>query len=212
MRDATDLELLQACVEGNRRAWAVFVERFTRYVWYLVNATGRRYGLELAEDALADLHNDVFVALLEDDRRRLRQYQGKNGASVRSWIRVITIRRTIDTLRKRRGGHLSLDVEEDEGPRAPTLVDTAPDALSALLDRETDARRDGLWALVEQLPEADQTLLRLLYDQRLPVPAACAALNIKRGALYTRKTRLIKRLRALAAEAGLIEASDGDPP
>lgn len=207
MRDASDLDLLQGCIDGDRRAWAAFVERFTRYVWYLINATGKRYGLSLSEDEIADLHNDLFLALLEDDRRRLRHYGGHNGASVRSWVRVITIRRTIDALRKRRGGHLSLDVpaDDDGAPRAPVLTDDGPSALDALLNHEADARRSQLWALVEQLSTADQTLLHLLYDQRLPVDDACALLRIKRGALYTRKNRVIHRLRALAQEAGLTD-------
>jgi RNA polymerase sigma factor (sigma-70 family) len=204
VQDPTDLELLHACIAGDRRAWEIFVQRFTRYVWYLVDATGKRYDASLSADDLADYHNDVFVALLENDRHRLRQFQGKNGCSVRSWIRVITIRRTVDALRRRRA-HLQLDPEPTDD-RAPMrqLVDASPDPLESLITAQGQRRGAQLNQLIEHLSVSDRLLLQLLYQQKLSVDATAAALKIKRGALYTRKTRIIKRLRALATEAGLI--------
>ncbi|MCB9536121.1 MAG: sigma-70 family RNA polymerase sigma factor [Myxococcales bacterium] len=206
MDQPTDLELLQGCIAGERRAWDRFVERFTRYVYYLIQLTGRRYGAAFGDDAVADLHNDVFLSLIEDDRRRLRAFEGRNGCSVRSWIRVITIRKTLDALRRRRP-HLSLDATVEEGGAAPQLADEGPDPLEVLVAREDAARRAQFDALVEQLKPADRLLLSLLYEQKLPVEEAAAALRISRGALYTRKTRIIKRLRAIAEDEGLAQPS-----
>ena len=207
MHDATDHELLLACIAGERRAWDVFVERFTRYVYYLIQLTGRRYGAGFEPDAVADLHNDVFVSLLEDDRRRLRAFEGRNGCSPRSWIRVITIRKTLDVLRRRRS-HLSLDARADDDGQPMQIADEGPDALEAMVDREDAARSAHVDALIAQLKPADRLLLELLYAQKLPVEEAAAALRISRGALYTRKTRIIKRLQEIAEEAGL-RAPDG---
>lgn len=195
--DIADRALLQRCVDGDRRAWGPFVERFTRYVYYLVQLTARRYHVQLTEEEIGDLHNDLFLALLEDDRRRLRAFEGRNGCSVRSWIRLITIRKTVDALRKRKV-HLSLDAEAEDGGREP--VSGAPDALEVMLSSDEERRQGRLHDLVAQLSPADQLLLELLYGQKLSVEAASAALCINRGALYTRKTRLIKRLRELADE------------
>ncbi|MCB9546978.1 MAG: sigma-70 family RNA polymerase sigma factor [Myxococcales bacterium] len=191
--DDADRALLAGCVAGDRRAWAGFVERFTRYVYYLVQLTGRRYDAALTDEEIGDLHNDVFVALLEDDRRRLRAFEGRNGCSVRSWIRLITIRKTVDALRRRRV-HLSLDAEDRPEPVAETA-----DPLDQLMAVADEARRGRLQELVAQLPAQDQLLLDMLYGQQLSVEAASAALRINRGALYTRKTRIIKKLRDLAA-------------
>ncbi|MEZ4471218.1 MAG: sigma-70 family RNA polymerase sigma factor [bacterium] len=193
--DVADRALLAGCVAGDRRAWTGFVERFTRYVYYLVQLTGRRYAVPLTEEEIGDLHNDVFVALLEDDRRRLRAFEGRNGCSVRSWIRLITIRKTVDALRRRRV-HLSLDA--DERPASEPVAEDA-DPLDALMAVEDERRRDRLQELVAQLGPQDQLLLDLLYGQQLSVEEASAALRINRGALYTRKTRIIKKLRDLAA-------------
>jgi RNA polymerase sigma-70 factor (ECF subfamily) len=206
----TDDELMAACIAGDRRAWAQFVERFSRFVWFMVRATGLKYGVRFGEEACADLHNDLFVALLEDDRRRLRHYEGRNGCSVRSWVRIITVRRTIDALRKRRP-ELSIEADQEaEGPNRLTPIEPGPDALEHLLQRESSDRRDDVTALFSRLPEADRQLLDLLYVQKLSVPEAAETLGIRHGALYTRKNRLIHKLRDLAVEAGLIDAKAED--
>ena len=143
------------------------------------------------------------MALMEDDCRRLRSFQGKNGCSVRSWIRLIAVRRTVDWLRRQRR-HISLDAE-DEVRGAPTLVEAGPDPLERLLDRDDAARWGRLGELAGALSERDQLLLHLLYTEGLSADAAAAALRIKKGALYTRKTRLVQRLREQAKRAGLLE-------
>lgn len=200
-----DRRLLERCIAGDRRAWSRFVERFSRYVYYLIQRTDQKYGAGLTEADVADAHNDVFIAFLEDDKRRLRAFEGRNGCSVRSWVRLITIRKTLDLLRRRKV-HLSLDVEDDERSRPIELTDEGPDPFEALLSARQTARRSQLTALIEQLSPSDRLLLDLLYNQKLSVDAATAVLQIKRGALYTRKTRVIKRLRKLASERGLVEA------
>jgi len=205
MKDASDLELLHACIDGDRRAWAVFVERFTRYVYYLVPLAARRYSVQLSEAEVADLHNDVFLALLEDDRRRLRAFRGRNGCSVRSWIRIIAIRRTLDALRKRRP-EISFDAMlQDPDRPAVQLADPGPDPLEIMLRDADDQRRERLRELAARLRPADRLLLELIYSRELSVEAIAASLRVSRGAVYTRKNRLIGRLRALAEEAGLVE-------
>lgn len=202
-----DRSLLERCIAGERRAWAQFVERFSRYVYYLIQRTDQKYGAGLSEADVADAHNDVFIAFLEDDMRRLRAFEGRNGCSVRSWVRLITIRKTLDLLRRRKV-HLSIDRDDgDDGARPIELSDDGPDPLEALLSARAQARHAQLTALIEQLRPTDRLLLDLLYNQKLSVDAATAVLQINRGALYTRKTRVIKRLRRLAQAAGLVEAS-----
>lgn len=206
--EAEDRRLLAGCIAGDRRAWNRFVERFSRYVYYLTGRTAARYGAAFTAEELADLHNDVFVALMEDDCRRLRAFEGRNGCSVRSWIRIITVRRALDALRRRRP-HVSLDVSRsvsrDGDGGGLELVDPGPDPLAALLMAGDAARRRRVAELFDGLSEADRLLLNVLYEQRLSVEAACALLRIKRGALYTRKTRLLRRLHGLAVSRGLVE-------
>ncbi len=204
MNALSDFELLQGCIAGRRRSWNAFVERFTRYVYYLIRLTAQKHATEFGPEETADLHNDLFLALMEDDCRRLRAYRGDNGCSVRSWVRIITIRRCLDALRKRRK-LVSLDARDEDGPRGPTLVDDGPDPLEAMLQQADAERREQLEELTDGLSESDRLLLEMIYVRKMSADAIAAVLRIKKGALYTRKTRLIKRLRKLATEAGLTD-------
>jgi len=204
--EAEHSALLKRCIEGDRRAWNTFVERFTRYVYYLIQLTAKRYTTDLTQDEVADLHNDLFLALMEDDCRRLRAFEGKNGCSIRSWIRIITIRKTLDALRKRRS-HLSIDDDRDGSPSIQ-LTDGGPDPLEAMMLKSRAQRRAQLTELTEGLSESDRLLLELIYVQKLSATAIAAALRIKKGAVYTRKTRLIGRLRKAAEQRGLVEQSN----
>ncbi|MGC6416007.1 MAG: RNA polymerase sigma factor [Bradymonadia bacterium] len=200
--DADDDQLLADCLAGTRKGWQRLVERYSRYVYFLINATAKRHGASITEDEAEDLHNDFFVALLEDDYRRLRAFGGKNGCSLRSWLRVICIRRTIDSLRRRRKT-VSLTTDDD----GPTLQLEAPNAdpLQALLTHGREQRRARLGELAQSLPADDRILLDMIYVQKLGATEISAALRIKKGAVYTRKTRLVQRLREAAKHAGLTE-------
>src|SRR5436309_6216251 len=75
-----------------------------------LRARGR---LDLADD----LTHEVFLALLRDDGRRLRHFEGRNGCSFTGWLRVVAVRLTIDMLRRERR-LVSLD---DDGPAMTDL-------------------------------------------------------------------------------------------
>tara|TARA_B100001093_G_scaffold497607_1_gene544739 strand:+ start:69 stop:680 length:612 start_codon:yes stop_codon:yes gene_type:complete len=198
----SDREILEDCLRGDRQGWNALVERFSRYVYFLIQATAKRHGTTIDEPEAADLHNDFFVALLEDDYRRLRAFKGSNGCSIRSWLRVICIRRTIDSLRKRRRT-LSLTKRDDDG--TIELVDPTGDPLDQLMAQGQERRRSKLSELTDRLAAADRLLLELLYVHKLGATEIASTLRIQKGAVYTRKTRLIKRLHALAKESGLAD-------
>lgn len=196
--DRDDAALLRACVEGERRAWETLVARYARYIAWLIRLTCRRCGQEPDDDDVSEYLAEVFAALLENDKRRLRLYRGDNGCTVRSWLRVITVRKVLDLLRRRRP-EVSLEAMLANG--AQWSDDDAVDPLAALVEGSEPTTRERLRIAAGQLSPTDRALLEMLYVQRLPAEAAAAALGIARGALYTRKTRLVQRLKAILDEA-----------
>jgi len=203
METVDDHQLIERCIGGDRRAWTLLVEKYTRYIYFLIQATAKKHSAHIDEVEAADLHNDFFLALLEDDARRLRAFRGSNGCSIRSWLRIICVRRTIDALRKRKK-FVSLSGSDDERP-AFEIADDGPDPLSALLQHDALKRRDQLNNLTESLSAGDRLLLQLIYVDKLSADHIAATLRIRKGAVYTRKTRLIRRLQGLAREAGLVD-------
>lgn len=202
-----DMTLLAGCIEGDRRALDAFVARYSRLVYFHVNNTLRRMRGHLDLERADDMYQHVFVMLLEDDRRRLRLYRPDGGCSLASWIRIITIRAVINTLRRDKR---TLSLDDDERPIP--VADEGADPFTALVFGGHQRWEAALPGLAEQLSGSDRLLLELIWERRLDASAIAAALQIKRNHVYVRKNRLIKRLRRHAEAAGLIGAgAEPDP-
>jgi len=200
MAEADDGALLAGCLDGDRPALGVFVERFTGLVHHSVIGTLRRSRGEAPPSRVDDLCQDVFVALFADGCRRLRMYRGDRGCSIASWVRVIAVRTTLNAMRRDRP-QASLDAQP-----APRLADPGPGPLDVLLAQADRARFDALIALAEDLSTRDRLLLEMIYVRGMRAPAIAAALQVERGVVYVRKTRLLDRLRKAAEAAGMMES------
>ena len=187
----TDEALIAGCLAQERRAWNTFVQRHTRYVYFLIEATRARYGATLSEDAKADLHADIFTMFVEDNARRLRDFEGRNKCTLRSWVRMITIRKTIDHLRRKRHRLISIDTLRATKGFEP--ADDEPDALDQLVSFETASNEPTLELLTSSLTDADRLLLDLFLVQKLKAKEVASVLQLSVGAVYTRKNRLIER-------------------
>ena len=189
-----DAELIRGCLANERRAWNTFVSKYTRYVFFMIETTRGRYGARLSEEDKADLHAGIFASFIENDYRRLRDFEGRNQCTLRSWVRMITIRRTIDQLRKKTPKQVSMEaLHESRGYEA---TDQGDDPLGQLLTAEERARTPELTELVSALSDSDQLLLELFLVDQLSAREVARSLGVSVGAVYTRKNRLIERLRA----------------
>ena len=197
-----DSELLAACIAGQRGAQGAFVVRFERYIRHLVNRTVRRYRAHVDGAVIDDLCQEVFIALFEEDCRRLRLFEGRNGCPLKAWIRVISMRTTISRMRRWRN-HSQLP-SEDSDRGSLRMVDQQPSAVQLLAAQDDQRRRDRLLSLAECLSDDDRQLIEMIYVDEMSVPDITEALSIRRGALYMRKNRAIRRLRAKAKAAGLV--------
>jgi len=143
-------------------------------------------------DLVDDLTNEVFVALLRDDGRKLRTFAGRHGCSFAGWLRVVAVRLTIDRLR-RETRLMSLD--DDTAPMEDLrrrLQAPGPDPERALQGRETVER---LLHAVEGLADKDRLLAELHLVRGAPLEDVARALGVSMNAAYVRKSRLLDRLR-----------------
>ena len=197
-----DNDLLEACLKGNARAMAAFVQRFERYIRHMVGRTVHRYTSGVDSATIDDLCQEVFMALFENDRRRLKMYEGRNGCPLRAWIRVIAVRTVISRMRRWKK-HSQLP-NEDSDRGSVRMVDEGPDALDMLAAQDDQKRKAQLLRLAATLSAEDRQLIEMIYVHEMSVPAITEQLHIRRGALYMRKNRALTRLRARARAAGLI--------
>lgn len=179
-----DKQLLERCLYGDAEAWERFIRRFSPLVYYAIQKV--LHGTETNCDEIADLHNDIFLSLMENGGRKLRQYEGKNGCSVSTWIRVIAIRASIDHLKKKKR---TTPLPEDE---AGSILISAPQGTEPLV---ADEEKRILKQLIDELPANDQLFLRLLYYEEVPPAQIAKLFRTTPNAVYSRGNYLREKLK-----------------
>jgi RNA polymerase sigma factor (sigma-70 family) len=175
--------LIAGCVNGEKAAWDAFVREFSPLVYHTIKKTFNLYHSDPISNSVEDLYQEVFVSLLRDDCKKLRQFRGDRGCTLASWLRVVAARETIDFLRKRR----LPSVEIPDG-----LARNDPDLSESLIDEEQERL---LNQAIQTLPPRDRILIDLVYRQSLPPEEIAAILKISVNAVYTQKSRILARLR-----------------
>lgn len=184
--------VLAGAPEAGDRLYAAYAPTVRAAVTRYLALRGRGR-LDLADD----LTHEVFVALLRDDGRRLRQFEGRNGCSFVGWLRVVAVRLAIDLLRRERR-LVSLD---DEGPAMTelrrTLRGTEGDPELGVQGSEAAAR---LVAAIAELGTKDRLLVELHLVRGASLAAVAIALGVTANAAYVRKSRVLERLRRTVRE------------
>ncbi len=184
---ATEIKLLKGCISGDKAQWDIFVEKYNQLIYHAIFKTLRQYtgGGDHTED-VNDLFQEVFTALCADTCKKLRAFDPDKGCSLPSWLRMITVRITIDHLRKSRP-ETSLDA-----------VTTSPSQDGIEGEMIGEESRSTLKKLLENLPSQDKLLMELSCIQELPSQETARILNITIENLYTRKNRILGKLKKIA--------------
>ncbi len=191
MTDLTDQEIISGCTSGDRQIQEAFVYRFTNLVFESILGTLKVKNVYLSRQDLEDLHNTIFVKLFEKNCKRLTQYKGKNGCSLSSWIRIISVRTVLDHLSKtsdalarpERVKNLDMEPElKEESPNPLSLVQTA---------EQYQLIKKGL----KSLSVREQLFLKLHCFEGLPIKQVAGILGLSISNAHSLKHRTIKRLR-----------------
>ena len=188
----TDSELLNGCVSGNKESWSLFVKNYNKLIYHTIYKTLRVNGCFIDPDDVNNLFQEVFASFCENNCKKLRMFDPKKGLKLSSWLRMITLRMTIDHLRKSKP-EISLDALPVEPSQAG--------AQEKVLDEES---MDLLREVIEQLSTKDKLLIELFYLKELPPEEIAQILKISVGALYTRKNRVMGKMRKIAEEKKLL--------
>jgi RNA polymerase sigma factor (sigma-70 family) len=185
--------LLSRCFTGDREAAEALVRQYSSLVYYAVRNTLLLKGVSFSNHDLEDLHNTVFLALFEERCKKLKQFEGRNGCSLASWIKLVAVRMVLDHLRRKGVDSLGyrqlrIPLEEvyglrEEEPGACTVMEREE---QSLFIRET----------IKRLPARDQLFVKLYFDHGLPLEEVATIMNLTMNNLYTIKHRLIQKLRS----------------
>ena len=190
--DLADDELLRRCIEGDQSAWNLFVDRYSKLIYHTIYKTLRVNDKPAAPDDVNDLFQDVFASFCAQNCKKLRMFDPHKGASLASWLRIITLRMTIDHLRKSKECTSLEDM-----PTEPSQEG----AQEGIIDRES---QQYLRDMLDELPAKDKLLIELSYIRELPPEEVAQLLHISVGAFYTRKNRIIEKLKKKADDKNIL--------
>jgi len=188
---------LKKCISGDQRAQAEFVKHFSDPIYKWIQFTLKARHIPYSRQDLEDLHNTVFVKLFEKRCKKLRQYKGKNGCSVFSWIRLITIRMVIDYIRSK---HRDVIDRSDTHYTLENIPDLSEDEVGPLHLMEKAEQAHRLRKAMRALQSRDRLFLKLHCLQGLSIPKVAGILKISENNAYSLKHRGIQRLKKVILE------------
>ena len=172
---------LNACSSGDQDAWCNFIDQTAGLVHAAVRRTA---GTQLADSDtpdIDDLVQTVYLRLLKNDGRLLKNYDPKR-AAVSTWLTLIARSVTIDALRRK--SHPTVPLLDMDQPRAASdATERVPVELDAV-------------APLHLLTERQALVLRMLFEDERSVPEVARILNVGDQTIRSTKHKALERLRA----------------
>jgi RNA polymerase sigma-70 factor (ECF subfamily) len=194
-------EFIQRCLRQEKGAWDEFVDRYSRLIYNYIYSIFQIKGVSPPCDIVNELFQEIFLSLIKDNFKKLRQFKGRNNASLASWLRIITINFCLDSLRREK--KMTSSLEEDLNNQGSSLKDILADQRILADQALTDEERLGhLSECIDILNSQDRYFLEMHIYQGLNLSDIQVSLGISRGAVDMRKTRLIQKLRDCFREKG----------
>lgn len=197
-----DFELIKGCTAGDKQSWDCFVEQFSRLIYDSIRRTFRKYGANFNEDIINDLHGDVFLSLLDNGYRKLRSFEGRNGCTLASFVRIIAVNKTIDYWRRLRP-EVSIDEQDEtsESKKAKFFKELMTFDTHDSLEKEDIDQRVGI--LLGELTEEEKQFCQLCFNDGLKPADIAKQLGISVDNFYVRKQRLLNRLKKIAQDKNI---------
>jgi len=188
----TDLSLIQECINGdNKAAWEAFVKKYSKLIWNSIHKTFRRYSFQYTPEDGEDMYSAIFLSLVENDFKKLRQFHQENSCSLSTWLTIISVRRTIDFLRKDKR-HLSAEPAGEDQDIWNIIPDFTYKADQLLERKEAD---ENLKKSLSSLSPRDGMIFDLLYNKGVSPEDAAQTLGLSANLIYSRKHRIIEKIK-----------------
>ncbi len=190
-----DRHILSKCISGDREATETFVMKFSGLVYYSIQGALLTRHVSFTSQDLEDLHNTVFLKLFERRCRKLRQFEGRNGCSLKRWIGLITVRIVLNHIRERGVDTISWQKKRISIEDLPELMDRNMDSSTVIEESE---KGQILQNGIRNLPPRDRLFMKLHFENELPMEEVAAIMKVSVQNAYTIKHRAINKLKSYA--------------
>lgn len=160
----TDRELIERVINKDSKALEILYDRYSPILFTLVNKIVK--DKSKAENILAD----IFVIIWQ--KSNLNNFNAQN---LYTWLILLTRNKSIDSVKRERGE--IIDEYTDDYENQVVLPKISPKISSLELDEAFD-KRGTIYSAVNQLTEAQQYVLSLVYYEGLSEKEIAKKLNI----------------------------------
>ncbi|MGA1824299.1 MAG: RNA polymerase sigma factor, partial [bacterium] len=173
------LDFLDDIVKRDKKAWDLFVEKYGNIIYSYINRTLKRYHYSFQNDEIEEIFDRIFVALLDRECRRLRNFRGENERSFVAYLREISFHLTIDFLREQKSfvdlEEIQYRIADDDKYRKIEIKD-----LKKLINE-----------LKEGLSDRHHYLFKLIYEEDLSLSNVAEIMALKINAVHQLKFRMV---------------------
>ena len=188
----TDRELLKKCLnDGDRSAWEAFVRQYSKLVWNAIHKAFNSYSFRYSQEDLEDMYSSIFLSLIDNDFKKLRQFRNENSCSVSTWLSIISVRMTIDYMRKDK----SRFIVEPSGEGIEILELIPDDTYKADNLLEKKQKINNLHKSAGNLLPKDKMVYDLLFNKGLSNEDTAKLMGMPVNTLYQRKRRIIEKIK-----------------
>jgi RNA polymerase sigma factor (sigma-70 family) len=196
-----DLEFVQSCVKGDRQSWDEFLNKYSRLIYNYIHNVLNAKGFAFTQDHSSDIFQEIFCSLAKDNYKKLKSFKAKNGCTLATWLRQVTINSTIDYLRKIKPA-VAIDEERDDGFSLKDILrDDAVQVLDALSQKE---RLSALKECIGKLGTNDKYFIEMHINRNLKLERLKDHFRLSRGAIDMWKARILERLKACFKAKGFL--------
>jgi len=183
-----DSTLVKECLSGNRKAWEILVERYSRLIYSIALRRG------LGEEDAADVFQTVCVKLLANLEKL------KNDQHLIGWMITTAKYECSHLLRQKYRQHTSLSQDTGNSKLENIVAEDELPMDQIIQLQEEDMVRQA----VEELGPRCQQLINMLYLSTPPLSYAevAAQLDVPVGSIGPTRARCLKTLKDKLVKAG----------
>jgi RNA polymerase sigma factor (sigma-70 family) len=180
---------LQRCIRREPYAWDEFLATYSRLIYSTIYSTLKIKCCDCDNSVVEDIFQESVVYLMKEDCRKLRSFQGRNGCTFASWLRVVIGNFTVSYVRALKIG------KTEELPQDDSLASVSDSGTQGYVSGRTLTGLASLHECIRMLTVDDRYFLVLHLQQGLTIEQLRRFFHVTRGALDMRKSRLIVRLK-----------------
>lgn len=187
-----DRQLLDRCLTHEPGAWNDFVDRYMGLIYHVIHHVSHARSVVLSPDDIEDLAAEIFLGVVDDDYKVLRQFKG--ASSLPTYLTVVARRICVKEVVKR---HREAELGHINASRS-AMDDGGSD------ESEPVATAEEVERMLKDLPDREAEVVRLYHLKYLNYRQIGKQVGVPENSVGPILAQARKRLRRVAEQRGAV--------